>query len=295
MDKIALDKLNAGSEDDFVRALGDIFEHTPGIARAVHAKRPFASLGALYEAMDAAVRGQSRDEQGRLLQAHPDLAGKAARAGTLTADSKAEQSSAGLDALSEDEYARFHKLNDEYRAKFGIPFIVCVRRHGRDSILREFDRRLGNDAAAEEKAALQEVLRIAALRLDQRVSATDKLKVNGRLSTHVLDVHSGRPAQGIAVELATVPRSGAPVVLAKAVTNSDGRTDKPLLADQPIPVATYELRFSVGPYFATKDVKLADPPFLDTIPLRFSVAEPEGHYHVPLLLTPWGYSTYRGS
>ncbi len=85
MDKIALDKLNAGSEDDFVRALGDIFEHTPGLARAVYAKRPFASLGALYEAMEGAVRGQSRDEQVRLLQAHPDLAGKAARAGTLTA------------------------------------------------------------------------------------------------------------------------------------------------------------------------------------------------------------------
>ncbi len=295
MDKITLDKLNAGSEDDFVRALGDIFEHTPGIARTVHAKRPFASLGALYEAMEGAVRGQSRDDQVKLLQAHPDLAGKAARAGTLTVESKAEQASAGLDHLSEDEYARFHKLNDEYRKKFGIPFIVCVRRHGRDSILREFDRRLGNDAAAEEKAALSEVLRIAALRLDQRVSATDRLKVHGRLSTHVLDVHSGRPAQGIAVELVTVPKSGPAVVLAKAVTNADGRTDKPLLADQPIPIATYEMRFSVGPYFATKGIKLADPPFLDTIPLRFSVAEPEGHYHVPLLMTPWGYSTYRGS
>ena len=295
MDKIALDKLNAGSEDDFVRGLGDIFEHTPGIARAVYAKRPFSSLGALYDAMETAVRGQSRDEQVRLLQAHPDLAGKAARAGTLTADSKAEQSGAGLDQLSDDEYARFHKLNDEYRKKFDIPFIVCVRRHSRDSILREFERRLGNEPAAEEKSALNEVLRIAALRLDQRVSATDKLKVHGRLSTHVLDVHSGRPAQGIAVELLAVPKSGPQVFLAKAVTNADGRTDKPLLADQPIPIGTYEMRFSVGPYFASKAVKLADPPFLDVIPLRFSVAEPEGHYHVPLLLTPWGYSTYRGS
>ncbi len=295
MDKIALDKLSAGSEDDFVRALGDIFEHTPGIARAVYAKRPFASLGALYEAVETAVRGQPRDDQVRLLQAHPDLAGKAARAGTLTADSKAEQSSAGLDQLSEEQYARFLKLNNEYREKFDIPFIVCVRRHSRDSILREFERRLGNDSAVEEKAALNEVLRIAALRLDQRVSATDKLKVNGRLSTHVLDVHSGRPAQGIAVELVTVPKSGPHVFLAKAVTNADGRTDKPLLADQPIPIGAYEMRFSVGPYFAAKAVKLADPPFLDVVPLRFSVAEPEGHYHVPLLLTPWGYSTYRGS
>ena len=119
------------------------------------------------------------------------------------------------------------------------------------------------------------MLRIAALRLDQRVSATDRLKVHGRLSTHVLDVHSGRPAQGIAVELLTVPTSGPPVVLAKAVTNADGRTDKPLLADQPIPIATYELRFSVGPYFATKAVKLADPPFLDTFPCGFLSRNPK--------------------
>ena len=112
----------------------------------------------------------------------------------------------------------------------------------------------------------------------------------GRLSTHVLDTSSGRPGGNVRVVLR---RAGA--VLVDVRTNADGRTDKPLLADQPIPIATYELRFSVGPYFATKDIKLADPPFLDTIPLRFSVAEPEGHYHVPLLLTPWGYSTYRGS
>ena len=80
MDKIALDKLNAGSEDDFVRALGDIFEHTPGLARAVYAKRPFASLGALYEAMEGAVRGQSRDEQVRLLQG-ASRSGRQSRAG----------------------------------------------------------------------------------------------------------------------------------------------------------------------------------------------------------------------
>jgi 2-oxo-4-hydroxy-4-carboxy-5-ureidoimidazoline decarboxylase len=294
MDRITLDKLNAGSED-FAHALGDIFEHTPGIARAVAAKRPFASLAGLYEAMQAAVRTQSRDDRLNLLRAHPDLAGKAARSGTLTADSKAEQSSAGLDRLSEDEYARFHKLNEAYKQKFGIPFIVCVRRHGRDSILREFERRLGHDTVAEEKAALDEVLRIAALRLDQRVSAPDKLKVHGQLSTHVLDTYSGRPAQGITVELVTVPASGPPVILTKAVTNADGRTDRPLIAEQPIPIATYELRFAVGPYFAPKASGLADPPFLDVIPLRFSVAEPEGHYHVPLLVTPWGYSTYRGS
>jgi 2-oxo-4-hydroxy-4-carboxy-5-ureidoimidazoline decarboxylase len=79
------------------------------------------------------------------------------------------------------------------------------------------------------------------------------------------------------------------------VTNADGRTGQPLIGGAPIPIATYELRFAVGDYFAEVRAPLADPPFLGTVPVRFSVAEPEGRYHVPLLVTPWSYSTYRGS
>src|SRR5581483_5235015 len=115
-----------------------------------------------------------------LIEAHPDLAGKAARAGALTADSKAEQGSAGLDRLSETEFARFSELNESYRKKFGFPFIVCVRRHGKDSIFRQFEMRLKNDAAKERDAALSEIVRIAALRLDQHVGAPDRLAVHGR-------------------------------------------------------------------------------------------------------------------
>ena len=90
--------------------------------------------------MTAAVRKAPREQRLALIKGHPDLAGKAARAGTLTADSTAEQASAGLDRLSEQEFADFHRLNDAYRQKFGIPFIVCVRRHTKDSILRQFKR-----------------------------------------------------------------------------------------------------------------------------------------------------------
>ena len=180
----------------FVAALGDIYEHAPWVAEAVHGQRPFASLAALHEAMIAAVRAASAEQRLALLKGHPDLAGKAARAGTMTADSKAEQASAGLDRLSEAEYAAFHRLNDAYREKFGIPFIVCVRRHSKDSILRQFERRLQNDAAAETKARWPRSSASRALRLDQRVEAPDRLKVHGRLSTHVLDTHAGRPAAG---------------------------------------------------------------------------------------------------
>ena len=131
-----------------------------------------------------------------------------------------------------------------------MPFIVCVRRHGKDSILREFERRLGNDAAAEREAALGEIFRIAALRLDQRVKAGDHLKVHGRLSTHVLDVHGGHPAAGVSIELWEIGAGHTWRLIVRAATNADGRTDRPLLAGTPIPIAQYELRFAIGDYFA---------------------------------------------
>ena len=107
MTTITLANLNAADKASFVAALGDVYEHAPWVAEAVHGRRPFASLTALHEAMTAAVREASVELRVALLKGHPDLAGKAARAGTMTADSKAEQASAGLDRLSEAEYAAF--------------------------------------------------------------------------------------------------------------------------------------------------------------------------------------------
>jgi 5-hydroxyisourate hydrolase len=104
------------------------------------------------------------------------------------------------------------------------------------------------------------------------------------LTTHVLDVAHGRPAAGVAIELA---RGGE--VIAAAVTNADGRTDAPLL--DRLERGVYELRFAVGDYFAAA----GEPPFLDVVPVRFGVSDPEAHHHVPLLVAPGGYSTYRGS
>src|SRR6202008_3419279 len=157
MGKMALAKLNAADEAGFMAALGDVYEHAPWVAQAALKQRPFATLAALHAAMMDAVRAAPPEQRIALLKGHPDLAGKAARAGTMTVDSKAEQASAGLDRLSEGEYTAFHRLNEAYRKKFGIPFIVCVRRHGKDSILRQFERRLRNDATAELDAALTEI------------------------------------------------------------------------------------------------------------------------------------------
>jgi 2-oxo-4-hydroxy-4-carboxy-5-ureidoimidazoline decarboxylase len=295
MAQVTLDDLNRMDRHAFVATLGDIFEHAPWVADAAHNARPFPSLNALYEAMTAAVRGDCDARQITLISAHPDLAGKAAREGTMTADSKHEQSSAGLDRLSQDEFAAFHRLNNAYREKFGMPFIVCVRRHGKESILRQFEQRIGNDGATERNAALTEIFRIVALRLDQRVMAPDRLRVHGLLSTHVLDTHGGCPASGVAIELFEVASLGEPHLVSRTITNADGRTDRPLIAEQPIPIAQYELRFGIGAYFARQAALVADPPFLGVVPIRFAVAEPEAHYHVPIIVTPWSYSTYRGS
>jgi 2-oxo-4-hydroxy-4-carboxy-5-ureidoimidazoline decarboxylase len=295
MTQITLDELNRMDQQAFVGALGDVFEHAPWVAETAHKARPFPSLDALYKAMTAATREAGEARQMALIKGHPDLAGKAAREGAITADSKLEQSSAGLDRLTEDEFAAFHRLNDAYRTKFGIPFIVCVRRHGKESILRQFEKRLRNDSDSERQTALGEIFRIAALRLDQRIAAADRLKVNGRLSTHVLDTRRGQPAANVTIALFEIAASGSLRKILQATTNADGRTDQPLISGMPIPIAQYELQFNVGDYFREQQVSMSDPPFLGIVPLRFAVAEPEGHYHVPLIVTPWSYSTYRGS
>jgi 2-oxo-4-hydroxy-4-carboxy-5-ureidoimidazoline decarboxylase len=295
MTPVSLEQLNAGTRAEFLAALADIFEHSPWVAEAAANARPFATLAALYQGLSRALLDADEARQLAVFKAHPDLAGKAAQAGTLTPDSTAEQASAGLDRLSEDEYATFHRLNEAYKAKFGFPFIICVRRHTRDSILHALERRRANDLAAERATAVAEILRIVALRLDQRVAASDRLPVHGRLSTHVLDNFHGRPAAGIGVELFELSHGDERRLVTRATTNADGRTDAPLIAQRPIPIGRYELRFALGAYFAQTKAVLADPPFLDVVPIRFAAAEPEGHYHVPLLCTPWSYTTYRGS
>jgi 2-oxo-4-hydroxy-4-carboxy-5-ureidoimidazoline decarboxylase len=295
MSAVSLDELNAADIETFVEALGNIYEHAPWAARAAALKRPFRTLAALAGELQEAVQTAPAARQDALIAGHPDLADRAMRLRPLTADSRREQIRAGLDRLSDEEFELFHRLNETYRARFKFPFIICVRRHTKDSILREFERRSRNDVKSERDAALREILRIAQLRLDQHVKGPDRLKVNGRISTHVLDTLNGQPAAGVAVELNIVCETGVQQVIASANTNADGRTDRPLIAEEPVPIGCYELRFAIGAYFAAQRLSLPDPAFLDIVPVRFSVAEAEGDYHVPLLTTPWSYTTYRGS
>jgi 2-oxo-4-hydroxy-4-carboxy-5-ureidoimidazoline decarboxylase len=292
---LTLKGLNGASRDDFIAALGNVFEYSPWIAEAVAQKRPFATSADLRDAMLDVIAKAATDLRLKLIRGHPDLANKTQRAAGLTDESISEQDGAGLDRLSDREFSMFEQLNGAYKKKFGFPFILCVRRHTRDSILDVFARRLENSPAAEEQAALTEIGRIATLRLAGLVESDGSLAVHGHLSMHVLDTHSGRPAEGVGFELIELARHGASRTLAKAVTNHDGRTDAALIAGRPVPIGTYELRFQVADYFARRGVPLSNPPFLDVIPIRFGVSEPEGHYHVPLLVTPWSFATYRGS
>lgn len=116
----------------------------------------------------------------------------------------------------------------------------------------------------------------------------------GRLTTHVLDTATGRPAAGMMLELFRLGEAGR-LLLKTVVTNSDGRCDAPLLQGPELASGTYELLFHVGDYLRAGGVQLPDPPFLDLVPLRFGIAEPGQHYHVPLLVSPFAFSTYRGS
>ena len=162
---MTIDDLNRASADRFVDALGLIYEHSPWVAETALAARPFAKFDDVQRAMARAVAEAGADRQLALVRAHPDLAGRLARAGTLEAASATEQAGLGLDRLSEPEYVRFAALNDAYVARFGFPFVIAVRRHTRESVLDAFERRLHNTETEELATALSEIDVIAGFRL----------------------------------------------------------------------------------------------------------------------------------
>jgi len=163
---VTLDELNALDRRQFAAALEGVFEGSPWIAERTHAAGPFASLDALHRALTATMLQATEDAQLALLRAHPELAGKAALAGEMTAASMHEQSSAGLRACTPDEFARLTSLNRRYNERFGFPFILAVRNLDRRQILDEFARRVERERDAEFAECLAQVSQIARLRLD---------------------------------------------------------------------------------------------------------------------------------
>jgi OHCU decarboxylase len=137
------------------------------VAEGAWSDRPFADVDELFEALRSAMYSAPRERQLALIRAHPDLAGKAAVEGTLTDRSRREQASAGLDRLTPDEYEAFMRTNKAYRERFGFPFVVCVREHTKESILRVAAERLEHTRDEEVRVALEEIAKIARLRLQE--------------------------------------------------------------------------------------------------------------------------------
>lgn len=151
------------SDTEFVARFGALFEHSPWVVEQAARRRPFADL---YNGLMQVVADAPREDQLALVRAHPELAGKAAIDRTLTAESAAEQASAGLDRLSEPEFERFHALNAAYSAHFGFPFVICVRLTDKAGIFAAMEARLSNDAQTELDTALAEIGQIVRLRLE---------------------------------------------------------------------------------------------------------------------------------
>ena len=161
-----IEDLNQCDEARFVELLGGVFEHSPWVAELVFDRRPFVSRENLLRVMTAEVRKAPRFQRMALLCSHPELAGREAEANRLTSDSRREQKGAGLDQCSADELEKIRALNRAYRDKFEFPFIIAVTGLDRHAIIAAMERRLGNEPEAEFESALDEVGKIARIRLE---------------------------------------------------------------------------------------------------------------------------------
>lgn len=167
---MTVDQINALTAADFIARFGDVAEHSPWVAEGTERRRPFADREAMIAAFEETLSAASPEAQLALIRAHPDLAGKAAITGNLTDDSAREQVDAGLASLTAQEFTRFTRLNEAYRARFGFPFIFAVKGATKQRILAAFEERLEHEPEAEFATALEQVMRIFRFRIEDRVS-----------------------------------------------------------------------------------------------------------------------------
>jgi len=277
---MTLDELNQAGPRDYTAALGGTFEDAAWVAEHAASSRPFATVTELHQRLYDQVASASQADQITFLNGHPDLAGAAARQRAMGEHSTAEQAALGLDRLDDAAVDRFGAMNQAYRARFGFPFMICVRRHTLGSILQSFARRLQAEPSQELATALREVFYITRLRVAGLVQGPGMPVVAGRISTEVRGPADGQPVSGTLVEL--YEREQPSALLRTSVrTGPDGRAD--VWADGgPLRIGSYELRFHVGPAAA------------DVVPVQFAITEPEAHYHVPLPASPEGSTTFTG-
>ena len=165
MPAFSIHECNVMTAERFIQVFGGVFEHSPWVAQRAAALRPFQTLTQLHQTMAKIVRDASLDERIRLIQAHPELAGKSAIRGELTTESSREQRGAGLDQCSPEEFAEIQDLNQRYNDKFGFPFVIAVKGHDRTSILSHFRQRLDHDKDTEIDECIEQIIHIAGFRL----------------------------------------------------------------------------------------------------------------------------------
>lgn len=290
MSPLSVEEVERLDEETFVRRFGGVYEHSPWAAREAWRRRPFADFGGLAAAFAAAVRDAPADARLALVRAHPELGGGAAQKGALTEESAAEQAAAGLDRLTDEPAQHLRALNRAYREKFGFPLIIAVRGQDTPSILARAQARLGNSPEAELANALEQIDEIARLRLGELVShgtPDGRPAAATTITTHVLDAARGRPAANVPVTLER-RTDGQWQALAAGHTDGDGRC-RDLSVEGPSR-GVHRLVFDTGAYFAA----CGQAAFYPEVVITFEVTGPE-HYHVPLLLSPFSYTTYRGS
>lgn len=280
---------------EIIEFLGGIYEHSKWVAEEFveneNKNNSITTVTELAKALQTIVEDASHEQKLKLLTAHPDLGAKVEQLKTLTKESQEEQGKAGLQTLQGDELTKFHSMNNNYANKFQFPFILAVRNASKDTVLSALEGRLNNSREVEFAAAMTQVHKIAWMRL---LTILDTSNSAGFLTVHVLDTANGIPADHMRITLTRL--SPTQEVIGQFVTNQDGRLDGgPALKGKDFRVGTYEWTFYAGDYFARKGTYTTGTPFLDVIPLRFGIDNPDDHYHVPLLVSPWSFSTYRGS
>ena len=311
---------------EIVALLGSVYEHSPWVVQELVATttyKSFTKISQLARAMKDIVDAASDERKQKLLLSHPDLCKKVGKLSQLTPESREEQGRSGLQSLTEAELQEFTALNTAYRRKCGFPFILAVRNATKHTVLAALRGRLWHTPLAERVTALQQVHKIAWMRLLSKIDTSD---ATGFLTCHVLDTANGCPgtyalcvvgprrlslsrcdcllmchhslsfsvAANMRIQLHHIVSPTQRTLIGEFVTNDDGR----LPGGPALPrgsVGEYEWTFYVGDYFAAVGTYTAGTPFLSTVPIRFGMDNPDEHYHVPLLVSPWSFSTYRGS
>jgi len=294
--------------------LGTIYEHSPWIAEAFYEEHleknnnsdhGIENVNQLYQSMASVLTSSSTSSEQKLalLRAHPDLCAKIDQLKSLTQESQTEQSRAGLGSLTDQERETFGAMNEEYKSKFQFPFILAARNATKYTILSAIEGRISRSVEQEFAGALIQVNKIAWMRLIDKLNVYESNK--GFLTCHVLDTAQGCPASRMRITLHRLTDGDGDVdgdndnerqLVKTFITNEDGRLEGgPALKGAEFQVGMYEWTFYVGDYFARSNIKMGGVPFLKEVPLRFGIDNPEEHYHVPLLVSPWSYSTYRGS